>query len=199
VGRFFVDSGKYLFLSADKQRNTLFRMPVDIHSSVDSRNTLVIDNSLVIEYRSSSFFLMALAIPYWSVTNTSMTPLRLESRACLSRPSLLLQSAIRDRLPPPLMASNIVSTSVNSDRGDLIADGTTLTSKVTVGFVAPIPTCPETAICELPTLDAPVNSDTVFVVPLPVIVCSIAHIANAVIQIATTAISLEHRFPYFRS
>ncbi|MGA7832727.1 MAG: hypothetical protein WCA21_17350 [Terracidiphilus sp.] len=64
-------------------------------------------------------------------------------------------------------------------------------SNGTAGDFVPIPTLlPETVIGELPTVEVPVKTGTVFVVPLPVTVCAAALIANATMQIATAAILL---------
>jgi hypothetical protein len=65
------------------------------------------------------------------------------------------------------------------------------TSSFVSGIVVPIPTLPpETVIGELPTVEVPVKTGTVFVVPLPVTVCAAALIAKAAMQIAAAAILL---------
>jgi hypothetical protein len=52
------------------------------------------------------------------------------------------------------------------------------TTPTTYATVVPVPTLPpETEIGELPTVEVPVKTGTVFVVPLPVTVCAAALIA----------------------
>ncbi|MGA9130164.1 MAG: hypothetical protein WB425_18680, partial [Terracidiphilus sp.] len=65
------------------------------------------------------------------------------------------------------------------------------TTPTAYATVVPIPTLlPETEIGELPTVEVPVKTGTVFVVPLPVTDCAAALIANDAMQIATAAILL---------